>query len=165
MFEAEQLDAMLGTRAMIRKLPNCEFHTLDQVGLYAILPADNPLAGRTALHFADLQDQCVVTLHPKMVPFDQSNRLRDWVLEHSLNHMDSYCENVQAGILLAQCGYGVALFPGFYAVDLPQGMVRLPFEPEAAPLAFGLACRKQGKDETLRAFLAQLPRQGENQKE
>lgn len=43
-------------------------------------------------------------------------------------------------------------------------MVRRPFEPESAPLPYGLACRKQGKDEALRAFLAQLTKQGETKK-
>ncbi|HIZ47940.1 MAG TPA: LysR family transcriptional regulator [Candidatus Gemmiger excrementavium] len=164
MFEAEQLDAMLCTRAVIRKLPNCEFHPLAETRLYAILPAESPLARREVLHFADLQDQCVLTLHPKLVPFEQTNRLRDWIIEHSLNHMDIHCENDRAGILLAQCGYGVALFPEFYAQDLPDTMVRRPFEPESAPLPYGLACRKQGKDDTLRAFLAQLTKQGETKK-
>lgn len=157
MFEAEQLDVMLCTRSMIRKQPNCEFHQLAEAAMYVILPADAPLAGRETLHFADLQDQCVMTLHPKLVPFEQSNRLRDWVVEHGLNHMDIYCENDRAGILLAQCGYGVALFPEFYADDLPEPLVRRPFEPDSPRLPFGLACRKQGKDGYLRDFLAALP--------
>lgn len=156
MFEAEQLDAMLCTRNMIRKLPNCEFHQMAEAKLYAILPADSPLAGREVLHFADLQDQCILTLHPKLVPFEQSNRLRDWIIEHSMNHMDIHCESDRAGILLAQCGYGIALFPGFYTADLPENMVRLPFEPDSQPLPFGVACRKQGKDDYTRAFLAAI---------
>lgn len=156
MFEAEQLDAMLCTRPMIRKMPNCEFHPLAEARLYAVLPADSPLAEREALHFADLQDQCVLTLHPKLVPFEQTNRLRDWIIEHSLNHMDIHCENDRAGILLAQCGYGVALFPEFYAADLPDTLVRRLFEPDGGTLDYGVACRKQGKDDYLRAFLAEL---------
>lgn len=156
MFEAEQLDAVLCTRPMIRKLPNCAFHPLAEARLFAILPVDSPLAGRAVLHYADLQDQCVLTLHPKLVPFEQTNRLQDWIIEHSLNHMDIHCENDRAGILLAQSGYGVALFPEFYAQDLPPALVRIPFEPEGAPLSYGVACRKQGKDDALRAFLAEL---------
>lgn len=44
MFEAEQVDVMLCTRNMIRKLPNCEFHPVAEAVLYAVLPKDSPLA-------------------------------------------------------------------------------------------------------------------------
>lgn len=159
MFEAEQLDVMLCTRGMIRKLPNCEFHPLAQAGLYAVVPVDSPLAAKAELHFADLQQERILTLHPKLVPFDQSNRLRDWIIEHGINHLDIHCESDHAGILLAECGYGVALFPEFYTQHLPETLVRRPFEPGCEPLAFGVACRKQGKDDYVREFLAEFPAQ------
>ncbi len=159
MFEAEQLDVMLCTRNMIHRLPNCEFHPMAEAALYAVLPKDSPLAARSELHFEDLKDQRILTLHPKMVPFEQSNRLRDWIIEHSLNHLDIHCESDRAGILLAECGYGVALFPEFYTVDLPDTMVRLPFEPDCAPLTFGVACRKQGKDTYTKEFVGHFSRQ------
>lgn len=158
MFEAEQLDIMLCTRNMIRKLPNCEFHPVAEAMLYAVVPADSPLAEKETLHFADLQAQRLLTLHPKLVPFEQSNRLRDWIIEHSLNHMDIHCESDRAGILLAECGYGVALFPEFYTQDLPATLVRRPFEPGSSGLTFGVACRKQGKDEYVKEFLAEFPK-------
>ena len=157
MFEAEQVDVMLCTRNMIHKLPNCEFHPVAEAVLYAVLPKDSPLAEKPELHFADLQDQRILTLHPKMVPFEQSNRLRDWIIDHGLNHMDIHCESDRAGILLAECGYGVALFPEFYTVDLPDTMVRRPFEPSCTPLSFGIACHKQGKDDYTREFVASFP--------
>lgn len=159
MFEAEQLDVMLCTRNMIYKLPNCEFHPVARAVLYAVLPKDSPLAAKGELHFDDLKDQRVLTLHPKMVPFEPSNRLRDWIIDHSLNHMDIHCESDRAGILLAECGYGVAIFPEFYTVDLPDTLTRLPFEKDCQPLAFGIACRKQGKDEYTREFVANFPTQ------
>ena len=157
MFEAEQVDVMLCTRNMIHKLPNCEFHPVAEAVLYAVLPQDSPRAEKPELHFADLQDQRILTLHPKMVPFEQSNRLRDWIIDHGLNHMDIHCESDRAGILLAECGYGVALFPEFYTVDLPDTMVRRPFEPSCTPLSFGIACHKQGKDDYTREFVASFP--------
>lgn len=157
MFEAEQVDVMLCTRNMIHKLPNCEFHPVAEAVLYAVLPQDSPLAEKPELHFADLQDQRILTLHPKMVPFEHSSRMRDWIIDHGLNHMDIHCESDRAGILLAECGYGVALFPEFYTVDLPDTMVRRPFEPSCTPLSFGIACHKQGKDDYTREFVASFP--------
>ena len=157
MFEAEQVDVMLCTRNMIHKLPNCEFHPVAETVLYAVLPQDSPLAEKPELHFVDLQDQRILTLHPKMVPFEHSSRMRDWIIDHGLNHMDIHCESDRAGILLAECGYGVALFPEFYTVDLPDTMVRRPFEPSCTPLSFGIACHKQGKDDYTREFVASFP--------
>lgn len=159
MFEAEQLDVMLCTRNMIRKLPDCEFHPVAEALLYAVLPADSPLAQKRELHYADLQDQRILTLQPKMVPFEGSGRLRDWVIDHGLNHMDIHCESDRSGILLAECGYGVALFPEFYTQELPDTLVRRPFEPGGGTLTFGVACRKQGKDDYVKEFLAAFPLQ------
>lgn len=157
MFEAEQLDVMLCTRNMICKLSDCEFHPAAQAVLYAVLPQDSPLTRKEVLSFADLQDQNILTLHPKMVPFDHSGKLRDWIMNHGQNHMDIHCESDRAGILLAECGYGVALFPEFYTDDLPDTLVRRPFEPDCTPLAFGIACHKQGKDDYTREFVANFP--------
>lgn len=159
MFEAEQLDVMLCTRNMIRKLPDCEFHPVAEALLYAVLPADSPLAQKRELHYADLQDQRILTLQPKMVPFEGSGRLRDWIIDHGLNHMDIHCESDRSGILLAECGYGVALFPEFYTQDLPDTLVRRPFEPGGGTLTFGVACRKQGKDDYVKEFLTAFPLQ------
>ncbi|HIZ42975.1 MAG TPA: LysR family transcriptional regulator [Candidatus Gemmiger excrementigallinarum] len=159
MFEAEQLDIMLCTRDMIHKLHNCEFHPVAEAGLYAVVAADSPLANKPTLHFADLQDQRLLTLHPKQVPFESSSRLRDWIIDHGLNHMDIHCESDRSGILLAECGYGVALFPEFYTQDLPDTLVRRPFEPDMGALTFGVACRKQGKDQYVKEFLAEFPTQ------
>lgn len=159
MFEAEQLDVMLCTRNMIRKLPGCEFHPVAEALLYAVLPADSALAQKRELHYADLQDQRVLTLHPKLVPFEGSGRLRDWIIDHGLNHMDIHCESDRSGILLAECGYGVALFPEFYTQELPATLVRRPFEPGGGTLTFGVACHKQGKDDYVKEFLAAFPLQ------
>ena len=154
MFEAEQLDVMLCTRNMIYKLPNCQFHPMAEARLFAVLPKDSPLAARPSLTFADLQDQRILTLHPRMVPFEQSSRLRDWIIAHGQNQMDIHCESDRAGILLAECGYGVAVFPEFYTEDLPDTLVRRPFAPDCPPVPFGLACRKQGKDDYTKEFIA-----------
>ena len=153
MFEAEQLDVMLCTRNMIYKLPNCQFHPMAEARLFAVLPKDSPLAARPSLTFADLQDQRILTLHPRMVPFEQSSRLRDWIIAHGQNQMDIHCESDRAGILLAECGYGVAVFPEFYTEDLPDTLVRRPFAPDCPPVPFGLACRKQGKDDYTKEFI------------
>lgn len=153
MFEAEQLDVMLCTRNMIYKLPNCQFHPMAEARLFAVLPKDSPLAARPSLTFADLQDQRILTLHPRMVPFEQSSRLRDWIIAHGQNQMDIHCESDRAGILLAECGYGVAIFPEFYTEDLPDTLVRRPFAPDCPPVPFGLACRKQGKDDYTKEFI------------
>lgn len=157
MFEAEQLDVMLCTRNMIYKLADCEFHPTAQAVLYAVLPKDSPLTRKETLDFADLQDQNVLTLHPKMVLLEQSGKLRDWIISHGQNHMDIHCESDRVGILLAECGYGVALFPEFYTDDLPDTLVRRPFAPDCKPLAFGIACHKQGKDDYTREFVANFP--------
>ena len=153
MFEAEQLDVMLCTRNMIYKLSNCQFHPMAEARLFAVLPKDSPLAARPSLTFADLQDQRILTLHPRMVPFEQSSRLRDWIIAHGQNQMDIHCESDRAGILLAECGYGVAIFPEFYTEDLPDTLVRRPFAPDCPPVPFGLACRKQGKDDYTKEFI------------
>ena len=153
MFEAEQLDILLCTRNMIRKMADCEFHPAAEAVFYAVMPKDSPLATRETLHFADLQGERLLTLHPKMVPFERPNRVLGWIIEHGMNHMDIHCESDRAGILLAECGYGVALFPEFYTQDLPDTLVCRPFEPDYGVVTFGLACRKQGKDDYVKEFL------------
>lgn len=114
---------------------------------------DSPLADKSELLFEDLQNERIITLHPKFVPFEHSNIMRDKILEHELHHMDMHCENDQVGILYAECGYGVGIFPEFCISSFSDRLAMRPFERKTVTYDYGVAYHKNDKNKVLKYFL------------
>lgn len=141
LFENEQLDVILSTRNMSRKISKCTFIKLYDVMNYAVFLKDSPLSRKEELTFADMKEQTIITLHPKSIPFEYPDQLREQIMEHNFTHFDIHCENDQAGILLAECGYGVVIFPELCIPDLPDCLEKRPFEKSRFCLDYGLTYR------------------------
>lgn len=152
-FENGQIDAMLTTKNMSDKIGKCSFFQLSTLYNYAILQRSSPLSQKSELIFQDLENQRLITLHPKLVPFEYSNEMRNMLFEHRIHHLDIHCENNQAGILMAECGFGIAVFPEFCIPELPESMIKIPFEKNSFSIKYGITYHKKVKNQCIKDFL------------
>lgn len=152
-FENGQIDAMLTTKNMSDKIGKCSFFQLSTLYNYAILQRSSPLSQKSELIFQDLENQRLITLHPKLVPFEYSNEMRNMLFEHRIHHLDIHCENDQAGILMAECGFGIAVFPEFCIPELPESMIKIPFEKNSFSIKYGITYHKKVKNQCIKDFL------------
>lgn len=153
LFHNRQLDIMLATKEMIRDMKGCSFKKLKEVKNYAVLSDKSPLKTENTIRFEDLKDECLITLHPKFIPFQYGNKLQEKITLHSQNHFNISCENDQTGILLAKCGYGAAILPGFCLPRNLDGLVSIPIIDENCNIDYGMAYQKNTQIDYIRYFI------------
>lgn len=139
LFSNQQLDMLLATREMIKRIGSCAFRMLKTISNYAVLPADSPLGAKKEVHFEDLEEECLILPRPRYLPFQSGNRLQEKIVLHSQSHFDLMCENDQAAILLAKCGYGAAILPEFFIPAETDGLTVLPLAGEEDAMDYGIA--------------------------
>lgn len=150
LFANQQLDMLLATREMIRRIDDCSFRTLKTISNYAVLWAGSPLSGKKEVRFEDLEEERLILPQPKYLPFQNGNRLQEKIMLHSQSHFDLMCENDQAAILLARCGYGVAILPEFFIPAESEGLVILPLAGEEDSMDYGIAFHKNAAAEPIK---------------
>lgn len=92
---------------------------------YAILPSDHTLARETELSFGQIAEENLITLPPKAIPFEKGNQFQEYLTLHAQDHLHMVSEGEAESVLLAKCGYGIALLPGF-ALPFMEDMISIP---------------------------------------
>lgn len=156
LFHNKQLDVMLATKEMIKDMQDCSYQKIRDVINYAILSDKSSLTAKNTLTFEDLKEECLITLHPKYIPFQYGNKLQEKITLHSQSHFHISCENDQVGILLAKCGYGVAIFPEFCIPDNSNHLIAIPLEDEKCNIDYGIAYHKNTKIDYIRYLIHQF---------
>lgn len=142
LFCNNHLDLLLATREMIKDIDGCSFRKLKAISNYAIISPKSHLSAKKELYFEDLEDECLIIPMPKFLPFQNGNRLQEKIVLHSQSHFNLMCENDQAAILLAKCGYGTAILPEFFLPVQLDDLIVLPLADEEATLDYGIAYHK-----------------------
>ena len=141
LFNNKQLDIFLATKEMTIGLENFSFKKLRVAKNYAVFSKDFALSSKKLLRFEDLSDECLIILPPKFIPFQNGNNLQEKILLHTQSHFNIVCESDQAGILLAKCGYGIAILPDFFIPESLDNLIILPIE-ESYTIDYGIAYHK-----------------------
>ncbi len=162
LFSNRQLDLLLATKEMINDIRDCSFRKRKTVSNYAVMSKTSPLSAKKRLRFEDLEHECLILPLPKFLPFQNGNRLQEKIVLHSQSHVNLMCENDQAAILLARCGYGVAILPEFFIpprLDGPDDAAILPLADETDGMEYGIAYHTDAKEAYIkylvRSFCAQ----------
>lgn len=150
LFANQQLDMLLATREMVKGISACTFRALKTVSNYVVLSAQSRLSGKKEVRFEDLEEECLILPLPKYLPFQNGNRLQEKIVLHSQSHFNLMCENDQAAILLAKCGYGVAILPEFFIPAELDGMIVLPLAGEEDAMEYGIAFHRDASAEHIR---------------
>lgn len=153
LFNNKQLDIVLATKEMVKDMQNCLFKKRKEVMNYVILSEKSYLKSKEKIFFKDLEEECLITLHPKFVPFQYGNKLQEKITLHSQSHFNITCENDQAGILLAKSGYGVAILPEFCIPINAKGFLTIPISNEDDRMDYGIAYHKNVKVDYIKYFI------------
>lgn len=153
LFNNKQLDIVLATREMLKDMQNCSFKKIKDIKNYAIVSEESTFVDRDEILFEDLAEECLITLHPKFVPFQYGNRLQEKIALHSHSHFNISCENDQTCILLAKSGYGIAILPEFCIPMDSKNLITHPIANEDYMTEYDLAYQKNAKTESIKYFL------------
>lgn len=153
LFNNRQLDIMLATREMIKNMPDCAFRKMNEIRNYAVMSENSIFKSKDKILFEDLNKECLITLHPKLVPFQYGNKLQEKIILHSQTHFNIVCENDQVGILLAKSGYGVAILPEFCIPTNLTDLITIPIASENYQMDYGIAYHKNTKADYIKYFI------------
>lgn len=145
LFSNRQLDLFLATGEMIKGVDNCSFRKLKTVSNYAVVSEKSHLSSKKELCFEDLEKECLILPLPKLIPFQNGNKLQEKILLHSQSHFNLLCENDQAAVLLAKCGYGAAILPEFFIPAEIDDLIVIPLADEEDVMDYGIAYHRNEK--------------------
>ncbi len=159
LFHNKQLDLIIATKEMIKDIHDCNFKTIKNIKTYGLVSSDSVLASKTELDFRDLEghdDFFLITLHPRLIPFQFGNKLQELIALHSQDHFHILCENTYSAVLLAKCGYGISILPEIY---LPKNLTNctiIPFTNEQSLISYGIAYQKNQEEKHVKKFINYL---------
>lgn len=153
LFNNKQLDIVLASKEMVKDMQECTFKKIKEVMNYAITSQDSLFQNTKEILFEDLKDECFITLHPKLVPFQYGNKLQEKITLHAQSHLHITCENEQTSILLAKSGYGVAILPEFCITKSENHILTLPIINEGYTLKYGIAYDKNAREDYIKYFI------------
>lgn len=156
LFENKQLDVMLVSKEMIKELKDCSFHKIKEMKSYAVISDTAKSSYKDCFSFAELKKECLITLHPKFIPFQYGNALQEKIMFHAQTHFHITCEHDQAAMLLARCGYGIAILPEFCIDQRQEGISILPILEDSHSIDYGIAYHKHTKSEVVRYLIQHM---------
>lgn len=122
LYENQQLDLVISTYGLSEQ---GNFRKTATYSSYAVMTDDHPLAHEKELDFKQIANENLITLPPKCIPFQKGNKFQEYLTLHAQDHTHIVSEGAAESILLANCGYGIALLPEFL-ITLHDGLVSIP---------------------------------------
>ena len=153
LFDNRQVDIVVATKEMLEDTHDYIFKKIKNIINYAVVSQNSPFALKEELSFKELYDVPLITLHPRLIPFQHGNKLQELIILHGQKHFHTLCEHDQSAVLLAKCGYGVAILPEIYIPANSQGIAALPFTDKQASIEYGIAYHKNVKEKYIKQFV------------
>lgn len=135
LLENRQMDLVLSTKGISNQ---CHFRKITTYQSYAVMEKTHPLVKKKTINFEELSDSTLITLPPKCVPFENGNKLQEWITLHIQDHLHIVAESEQESVLLAKSGYGVAIMPEFYLGKKPEDVAVIPID-ETKTMDYGFS--------------------------
>ena len=114
LYENQQLELVIATRGLSTQGYYKKVTTYQS---YVVMPSDHPLAKEHEISQEQLTEEKLITLPPRCVPFEKGNKFQEYLALHAQDHIHIVSEDEAESVLLAKCGYGMALLPGFVIPD------------------------------------------------
>ncbi len=140
LYENQQLEIAIATRDLSNQ---GTYKKLFEYESYALMLPTHPLAKERQLSLRQLTEESLITLPPKNLPFIKGNKLQEFLALHAQDHTDIVAENERESLLLAKCGYGIAVLPGFLVTENAE-LICIPISG-TKNIEYGLYCRNEDK--------------------
>ena len=146
LYENQQLDLVISTRGLSEQ---GSFKKISTYKSCAVMADDHSLANKKELTFEQIASESLITLPPKCIPFQKGNKFQEYLTLHAQDHAHIVSEGEAESILLAKCGYGIALLPEFLIA--PQaGMICIPVA-DTKNIEYGIYYKN--KEKYIRTFI------------
>ena len=122
LYESQQLELVIATYDLSSQ---GIYERVFKYQSYAAMLPTHSLAKESELAFEQISDENLITLPPKSIPFIKGNKFQEFLALHAQDHTHIVSENEGESILLAKCGYGIALLPGFL-ISQEEELVYIP---------------------------------------
>lgn len=122
LYENQQLDLVISTYGLSE---HGNFKRISTYESCAVMADNHPLANEKELTFEQIATENLITLPPRCIPFQKGNKFQEYLTLHAQDHTHIVSEGEAESILLAKCGYGIALLPEFL-VALQAGVACIP---------------------------------------
>ena len=140
LYENQQLEITIATHDLSNQ---GTYKKLFEYKSYALIPQNHLLAKESELSLEQLVAESLITLPPKNIPFIKGNKLQEFLALHAQDHTHIVSENENESILLARCGYGIAILPGFL-ISKDDELVCIPIK-DTKNIEYGLYYRNNDK--------------------
>lgn len=122
LYENQQLDLVISTYGLSE---HGKFKKIATYESYAVMTDNHFLANEKELAFDQIASENLITLPPKCIPFQKGNKFQEYLTLHAQDHIHIVSEGETESVLLAKCGYGIALLPEFF-IEPQDGIVCVP---------------------------------------
>lgn len=116
LYENQQMDIVVSVEGLSGQ---GNFKKMVTYESYAVMSEDHPLAAETELSLEQIANETLITLPPRCIPFQKGNQFQEYLTLHAQDHVHLVSDSEAESILLAKCGYGIALLPGFFIEKAP----------------------------------------------
>lgn len=140
LYENQQLELVISTRGLSEQ---GQYRRITTYQSYALMQNEHPLANEQEISFEQLAEENLITLPPRCIPFEKGNKFQEYLTLHAQDHTHIVSEGEAESELLAKCGYGIALLPGFY-IKHEAGVNVIPIS-DTKNIEYGLYYRSNEK--------------------
>ena len=146
LYENQQLDLVISTCGLSE---HGNFKKISTYESCAVMVDTHPLATKKELTFEQISTENLITLPPKCIPFQKGNKFQEYLTLHAQDHSHIVSEGEAESILLAKCGYGIALLPEFL-IALQDGLISIPIA-DTKNIEYGIFYKN--KEKHIRTFI------------
>ena len=151
LYENQQLELAISTHGLSEQGSFKKLYTYESC---AVMALNHPLANEKELEFSQITNETLITLPPKCIPFQKGNKFQEYLTLHAQDHIHIVSEGAAESVLLAKCGYGIALLPGFL-VDSQEDVAAVPVA-DTKNIDYGIYYRSREKH--IREFISTYER-------
>ena len=146
LYENQQLEVVIAASGLSGQGSFKKIFTYES---YAVVNMDHPLASKKELTLDQIANEILITLPPKCIPFQKGNQFQEYLTLHAQDHEHLVSEGEAESILLAKCGYGIALLPGFF-ISAQEKTICIPVA-DTKNIEYGIYYRN--KEKHIQAFI------------
>ena len=140
LYENQQLNLVIATYGLSEHGNFKRFATYESC---AVMADSHPLAKEENLTFGQIASETLITLPPKCIPFQKGNQFQEYLTLHAQDHAHIVSEGEAESVLLAKCGYGIALLPEFLVAP-QEGIACIPVT-DTKNIEYGIFYRSKEK--------------------
>lgn len=140
LYENQHLEVVISARGLSSQ---GNFKKICTYESYAVMEEKYSFAAQKKLTLQQIANENLITLPPKCIPFQTGNEFQEHLALHAQDHVQIVSESEAESLLLAKCGYGIAILPGFF-IPPEERLIAIPIA-NTKNIEYGIYYRNKEK--------------------